>query len=314
MSVPFTTGVHRLAPETFAYVQGSRATGYSNAGLVCSGEEALLVDTLYTLDQTRQMLSAITKAVPATDICWVVNTHQDGDHWWGNQLVGDALIVSSTAAARRMREAGPETMEPFLAADTDPRLRAYLEAFDFSGITPTYPTITFTGEMELTVGSRTVRLIEVGPAHTEGDVIVHVPDAGVVYAGDILMFGGHGVIHSGPVGNCIRACDTILDLGAETVVPGHGPVGGKSEVIRVRDYLERVQAHATTAHQQGKSALEAAREFGFDEFSGFANAERVVLNIGAVYRELNGDGTPGMGPLLHQMVELKDTLEAGETA
>nr|WHM27944.1 NftF1 [Streptomyces conglobatus] len=309
MSVPFTTGVHRLAPETFAYLQGSRAIGYSNAGLVCSGEEALLVDTLYTLGQTRQMLSAIRAAVPTADICWVVNTHHDGDHWWGNQLVGEALIVASAAAAREMRHAGPETMAPFLSADTDPRLRAYLEPFDFSGITPTYPSIGFNGELELTVGTRTVRLIEVGPAHTDGDVIVHVPDERVVYAGDVLMFGGHGVVHAGPIDNCIRACDSILALDAETVVPGHGPVGGKQDVVRVRDYLERVREHATAAHRQGKSPLEAAREFDFGEFSDLDNAERVVLNIGAVYRELNGDGTPEMGPLLHQMVDLKDVLE-----
>ncbi|WP_195911085.1 MBL fold metallo-hydrolase [Streptomyces kaniharaensis] len=314
MSVPFTTGVHQLAPQTFAYLQGSCATGFGNAGLVHSGEEALLVDTLFSLGQTRQMLSAIAEAVPTADICWVVNTHHDGDHWWGNQLVGDAMIVSSIAAARAMRHAGPETTSPLLAPDADPRLRRHLEPFDFSGITPTYPTITFNGELELTVGQRIVRLIEAGPAHTVGDVIVHVPDARVVYAGDLLMFGTHGVIHSGPVDNCIRACDTILELDPEFVVPGHGPVGGKQEVVQVRDYLEQVKAHATAAHQQGKSPLEAAREFDFSRFADFENAERLVLNIGAVHRELNGDGTPGPLQCLHHMVELEESLKAEVTA
>jgi glyoxylase-like metal-dependent hydrolase (beta-lactamase superfamily II) len=310
VTVPYTTGLHRLGTETFAYLQGTCATGFSNAGLVASGDEALLVDTLYTLPQTKQMLADVAQAVPAADIAWVVNTHHDGDHWWGNQLVGDALIVSSTAAAQTMRHAGPQTVAPFLSPDTDPRLRAILEPFDFSGITPTYPTITFSGELELTVGRRTVRVIQVGPAHTAGDVIVHVPDERVVYAGDVQAFGCHGVVHSGPIDGCIRACDTILDLGVDTVVPGHGPVGGKAEVVRVRDYLERVRDHATAAHQRGQSPLEAAREFGFAEFADLGFAERVILNIGAVYRELNGDGTPGMGQLLHQMVELEESLKA----
>lgn len=314
MPIPYTTGVHRLADETYAYLQGTCATGYSNAGLVCSGDEALLVDTLYTLGQTKQMLSAIAESVPAVDICWVVNTHHDGDHWWGNQLVGDAMIVSSISAAQTMRHAGPETVIPFLSPDTDPRLRAILEPFDFSGITPTYPTITFDGELELTVGRRTVRVIEVGPAHTVGDVIIHVPDERVVYAGDVQVFGSHGVVHSGPIDHCIRACDTILELDVDTVVPGHGPVGGKAEVVRVRDYLERVRAHATAAHQRGQSPSEAAREFGFAEFADLEFAERVILNIGAVYRELNGDGTPGVGQLLHQMVELEESLKVQVTA
>ncbi|MFC5286619.1 MBL fold metallo-hydrolase [Actinokineospora guangxiensis] len=309
MPIPYTTGVHQLAPQTFAYLQGTCATGYSNAGLVVSGDEALLVDTLYTLDQTRLMLSAIADTVPAADICWVVNTHHDGDHWWGNQLVSDAMIVSSTAAARVMRHAGPETVVPYLSPDTDPRLRAILEPFDFSGITPTYPTITFTGELELTVGARTVRVLEVGPAHTVGDVIIHVPDERVVYAGDVQVFGGHGVVHCGPIANCVRACDTILDLDPEFVVPGHGPVGGKAEVRQFRDYLELVQGHATAAHAKGQSALEAAREFDFGSVPDLAHPERVILNIGAVYREINTDGTPGPGQLLHQMVDLEENLK-----
>lgn len=313
MTDPHPAGLHRLADQTFAYLQGTGATGYSNAGLVVSGDEALLVDTLYTLPQTSQMLAEMTRAVPAADICWVVNTHHDGDHWWGNQLVGDALIVSSTSAAKTMRHAGPETVAPFLS-HPDARLRAILEPFDFSGITPTYPTITFEGELELTVGRRTVRVIEVGPAHTIGDVIVHVPDERVVYAGDVQVFGCHGVVHSGPIEACIRVCDTILGLDVDTVVPGHGPVGGKPEVLRVRDYLERVRDHATAAHQRGESAFEAARGFGFAEFADLGFAERVILNIGAVYRELNGDGSPGPGQLLPQMVELEESMKVQVTA
>ena len=204
MTVPYTTGLHKLANETYAYLQGTCATGFSNAGLVVSGDEALLVDTLYTVPQTKQMLTEVAQAAPAADICWVVNTHHDGDHWWGNQLVADALIIASTAAAKIMPHAGPETVKPFLAPETDPRLRRILEPFDFSGITPTYPTITFTGEMELAVGRRTVRLIQVGPAHTAGDVIVHVPDERLVFAGDVQAFGCHGVAHSGPIERCIQ--------------------------------------------------------------------------------------------------------------
>jgi cyclase len=66
-------------------------------------------------------------------------------------------------------------------------------------VTP--PTRTFTDRLDVTVGDRRVELIEVGPAHTDGDVIVHVPDAGVVYAGDILFIGGHPIMWTGPVHN-----------------------------------------------------------------------------------------------------------------
>lgn len=310
MPIPYVTGLHRIATDTYTYLQGNLATGYSNAGLVLSGDEALLVDTLYTVGQTRQMLSAIEEALPAADIRFVANTHNDGDHWWGNQLVADATIISSTAAAREMRRHGPETVAAFISADADPRLRAILAPFDYSGITPTYPTITFDGTLELTVGTRTVQLIEVGPAHSVGDVLVYVPDERVLYAGDIMVFGGHGVVHCGPVTNYLAACDVILGLDIDVVVPGHGPVGGKAEVARFRTYLERVQDHAINTHRQGKTALESATEFDLSEFADLDGAARIVLNIGAVYRDLNGDGTPAGRELFMQMIDLKDSMES----
>ena len=97
--------------------------------------------------------------------------------------------------------------------------------YDFDGIELEAPNRTFTGELDLVVGDRPVHLIEVGPAHTDGDVIVHVPDAGVVFTGDILFHGGHPIVWSGPIANWIAACELLLGLeGVTTVVPGHGPV------------------------------------------------------------------------------------------
>ena len=103
------------------------------------------------------------------------------------------------------------------------------------------PTRTFDGELELFVGERSVKLIELGPAHTGGDVVVHLPDAGVVFTGDLLFHGGHPVIWAGPIANWIAACERIADLGASTVVPGHGPVAttaavdAQTRLLRVAD-------------------------------------------------------------------------------
>ena len=66
------------------------------------------------------------------------------------------------------------------------------------------PTWTFDGELELRVGDRRVRLLEVGPAHTAGDVVVHLPDDGVVFTGDILFHGGHPIVWAGPVAQLDR--------------------------------------------------------------------------------------------------------------
>ena len=89
-----------------------------------------------------------------------------------------------------------------------------------------------------------MRLIQVGPAHTPGDSIVHVPDARLLYAGDVLFIGGTPIVWTGPVERWIAACDLMLDLDVDAIVPGHGPVGGKPDVATMREYLLFVEAEA----------------------------------------------------------------------
>ena len=79
-------------------------------------------------------------------------------------------------------------------------------------------------QLDADVGGRRVELIELGPAHTAGDAIAYVPDADAVFTGDILFIEGTPIVWAGPVSNWIAACDLIIDLGARTIVPGHGPV------------------------------------------------------------------------------------------
>ena len=97
-----------------------------------------------------------------------------------------------------------------------------LGAYDFRGIELTPPTLTFDGSLELDVGGRAVHIIEVGPAHTEGDAIVHVPDARVVFAADVMFVGVTPIMWVGPASNWREALDRIILLDPEKVVPGTG--------------------------------------------------------------------------------------------
>jgi len=249
MSIPYATGLHQIAPATYAYLQPNGSWGWSNSGLVIASDELLLVDTLFTTGLTRAMLEAIQRSFPKAVIRTVVNTHGDGDHWWGNQLLSDATIIASAEAAGEMREEAPRLLRAYAAGGEGslPELAPLLAPFDFTDVTLTYPTTTFRSQLDVRVGPRTVHLIQVGPAHTAGDVLVHVPDERVLFTGDILFIGGHPVVHTGPVEQWISACDLILGLDVDVIVPGHGPVIGKPEVGRFRDYLRRLHDHAVTA-------------------------------------------------------------------
>lgn len=93
---PYTRGLHDLGNGCYAYLQPDGSWGWSNAGLIADGEESLLVDTLFDLPMTAEMLAAMRDAVPAaSSIGTLVNTHANGDHVFGNKLVGEAEIIAS---------------------------------------------------------------------------------------------------------------------------------------------------------------------------------------------------------------------------
>src|ERR671923_1505669 len=99
----YTRGLHDVGDGVWAYLQPDGGWGWSNAGLVADGGASLLVDTLFDLRLTADMLDTMRAAVPAASrIGTVVNTHANGDHCYGNALVADAEIVASSAAAEEM--------------------------------------------------------------------------------------------------------------------------------------------------------------------------------------------------------------------
>jgi glyoxylase-like metal-dependent hydrolase (beta-lactamase superfamily II) len=161
--------------------------------------------------------------------------------------------------------------------------------FDFEGVPQRLPTRTFEGSLSLAVGARRVDLHCVGPAHTRGDTLVHVPDARAVFTGDILFIEGHPVMWAGPVGSWIAACERILALGADTVVPGHGPVTDARGVRAVRDYLAYVRDQARLRFDAGMGVEEAALDISLADYSSWGDAERIVVNVATLYREFSGD-------------------------
>ena len=317
----FAKGLQELAPGCHAYLQPDGSWGWNNAGLISDGEASLLVDTLFDTRLTAEMLTTMRDAVPAAkDIGTVVNTHANGDHCWGNQLVRDAEIIASARGAAEMAELPPSLMVKLdkiarLSMRLGPlgkgvgwlagklgieMLEAVVEAapfvteifgdFHFEGIELVLPTRTFDDNLSLSVGDKRVELIEVGPAHTKGDVLVHVPEDKVLYTGDILFIGGHPIVWEGPVANWIAACEQIEAMDLEFIVPGHGPLTGKAGVARVREYLVYLEAEARTRFEGGMPAFEAAKDIDMRDYADLGESERLVVNVDTLYREFSGAG------------------------
>ena len=297
---PYTTGLHEVADGVYAYLQPDGGWGWSNAGLLATNDGSLLVDTLFDLKLTRTMLDAMAPITDTRPIGTLVNTHANGDHCYGNSLVTGAEVVTTEAAAREMDAVPPSALVALMHADMGEATNRYVaEAFGpftFDGIEVPEPDRTFHGELDLRIGGQSVRLLEVGPAHTAGDLLVHLPDASTVFCGDILFVNGTPIIWDGPVANWVAACDRILELDCDVIVPGHGPLTDAAGVRAVRCYLTWLEAACRDRHAAGMSAADTVADLAasddFAQYRQWGEWERLAVNVRAIYREIDGgDGT-----------------------
>jgi cyclase len=295
----YDKGLLQTGSGIYAYLQPDGSWGWSNAGLIVDGDQSLLVDTLFDASLTREMLAAMADAagVGADDIDTIVNTHANGDHCHGNGLCRHAEVIASAASAREMAELPAATLAQLMAhaealGPAGRYLASIFGSFDFTDVAEKLPTQTFSGRHRLDVGAKTVDLIEVGPAHTAGDVLVHVPGDRTVFTGDILFIDGTPIMWAGPVANWIAACDTIVALDADVIVPGHGPLTDVAGVRRVQDYLRYIDAQARQRFDAGLSVRDAAHDIALGDFSSWGDAERIAVNVATLFREYANDPTP----------------------
>ena len=311
--MPYEKGLFELGDACYAYLQPDGSWGWSNAGLVMGDGVSLLVDTLFDLKLTAEMLTAMQPVTRVAPIGTLVNTHANGDHCYGNELVTGVEIIASAATAHEMTEVPPAMLAALNHAEGEvgELFRHFFGAFEFDGITVTMPTRTFEGRLDVDVAGRTVELIEVGPAHTRGDTIAYVPDARTVYTGDILFIGGTPIVWAGPLSNWVAACDLMLGMDVDVVVPGHGPITDKAGVAAVRDYLAFVDEAATSRHAAGIDAWEAARQIAAEvgakeEFRGWSEFGRISVNVDTAYRSLDpAYVTPNVVEQFRRMAELE---------
>ncbi|HZC53353.1 MAG TPA: fumarylacetoacetate hydrolase family protein, partial [Mycobacterium sp.] len=293
--VPYTRGLHQVAERVWAWTLPDGGYGWSNAGLVAGDGASLLVDTLFDLALTREMLDAMQPITDRAPISDALITHCNGDHTHGNQLLDESVrVIAARGTADEIAHGmAPEMLAMAQTANLGPIATPYTRDrfghFDFSGIKLRNADQTFEGDLTIEVGGRQINLLNLGPAHTAADSVVHVPDAGVLFGGDLLFIGCTPIVWAGPIANWIRACDVMIAMDAPIVVPGHGPVTDPDGIRAVRGYLAHVAQQAEAAYCKGMSWAEAADTIDLAEYATWLDAERVVVNVYQRYRELDPD-------------------------
>ena len=270
--------LREIADGAFAYVQPDGSWWINNTGLLVGPTGAVSIDTCATEARTRAYREAIA-ATTAQPVRTLVNTHHHGDHTHGNYLFRDATIVAHESTRSALLEAGVWRNPPFWTP------------FELGAVELEPPSLTYTEAVTLWVGDRRCEVRHVGqPAHTTNDSIVWLPEQSVLYAGDLLFAGGTPFVLMGSVTGAIAVLENVLaPLGAQTIVPGHGEVGGPELIEQVLGYLRFVWQQAQRGHDAGLSPLELARQIDLGEYAELLDAERLVGNLHRAYADLGPD-------------------------
>ena len=302
--------LRELARDVYACLQPDRGLGTSNSGLLNRGG-GLVVDTFWDLPHTRQMIDTYARVwkAPARR---VVNTHRNGDHCWGNQLFPDAEIIGHRLCAAEFGKERPEFMQTLRnsGSSSDPALAAFarrLADWDFAGIELRPPQTLVDERLTIDLDGIHADLIYVGPAHTAGDLIVHLPAERIVFTGDILFRLCTPIGWEGTYDRWIAALDRIVALAPDVVVPGHGPVCGLEGPREMKAYLQYVRAESKRLFDRGLSAVDAAKRIDLGPYAGWTEPERIVFQVERAYRELRGepfDAPIDVTPLFGAMHEL----------
>ena len=245
-----------------------------NIGLSVGDDGVVMID-----DQFAPLSVKILAAVrQLTDkpLRFVINTHWHGDHTGGNENMREAggAIVAHENVRKRL---ATEQSIPVFNRTFEPRPPEAL------------PHLTYADGVTLHFNGDDVRVIHVPRAHTDGDSIVHFTGANVIHAGDLFFNGFYPFIDAwsgGSIDGVIAAADMMIGLANEEtkIIPGHGPMATRADLVTYRDMLTTVRDRVARAKTAGESAEKLVKSGAFTDIEkdwggGFLNTEKFVTVV-----------------------------------
>ncbi len=293
----------QVSDNCFAVLNEKNRVCDANSGLINRGG-GVVIDTQSDLAHARRMIEMFSKvwtAMPKR----VINTHEDGDHVWGNQLFDGAEIIAHRSVSERMRHvANPEEIQKLVHGvghlPTRQALQAVhpglvaagqqlLEDYNFDGIELVLPTTLFDTRYELDLDGTEVQLIYVGPCHQAGDTIIHVPKERVVFAGDVLFRRCTPMGWVGTYEKWFQCIDLLVELNPEVIVAGHGPLCGIEGAIEMKAYLQYVRDESKKCFDAELTSLDAAMRIEFGPYGEWRAPARLYMNVERAYREFRNE-------------------------
>ena len=269
--------VEEVSHGIFAYIQLDGSWFLNNTGFITSPDGVIVVDSTGTEARAKAFHAAVRHQ---TDLPLraLVNTHSHGDHTFGNFVFTPDCAIIGHELCR----------EAVLATDVEATTRNFVNG-DFGEITVAAPFVTFEQRLNVYADDLQVQLIHMGPAHTPNDVVAWIPERRLLFTGDLIFNQGTPFALQGSIAGWLEALDRIEALDAQTIVPGHGPVGGPELIDPVRRYLRFIEGVARDGFAADAAPRDLARDLDLGEFADLHDPERLVPNLHRAYSELRGE-------------------------
>jgi cyclase len=301
----------KVADGVYAAIAKPGGLPSGNAGFIVGDGGVLVVDTFFTPIAVEELIGEVGKLTPQP-IKYAVNTHYHLDHSGGNQVLAarnvpiiahDNVMTWQTTKNRRFLPM-PEDLQkrradaakrlsetPEDQKDKRAQLERQLRRLDaMLQIKLTNPSVTFsTGTTHLYLGTREVVLFSL-PGHTGGDVLVYVPDANVMFTGDMGWSKTLPNLVDATVNDWVPSLDKILSNHPGTkFIPGHGEVATAAEMRDFRDYLDDLRSRVKKAITDGLTIEQAKEQLKLpDKYKSFAFQDFAQPNVEDMYKELKG--------------------------
>ena len=301
----------KVADGVYAAVAKAGGLASGNAGFVAGDDGVLLVDTFFTPAAVEDLIGAIATETKQP-LKYALNTHYHLDHTGGNQVlaargipiiahekvmewqtVKNRRFLPATDELQTRRDAAAKRLSEVPAEQPDKRVPIERQIRRLDAMLPiklTNPTVTFaSGTIHLHLGKREVVLFTL-PGHTGGDVLAYVPDANVLFMGDMGWRKTLPNLVDATVSDWIASLDKILtEYPTAKFVPGHGEVATAAEIREFRDYLDDLRTRVKQAISDGLTIEQAKQQLKLPEkYKDFAFQNFALTNVEDMYKELKG--------------------------
>jgi glyoxylase-like metal-dependent hydrolase (beta-lactamase superfamily II) len=300
----------KLAEGVFAQIVSPDSDAASNSCVVVLDSGALIFDTHLTPEAGEALLEKV-KTVTARPVRYLVNSHFHPDHTHGNQAFTTARQIIGSSNTRRdmlqrdlpslnrvqlIAQSQVEQLNKDLSQEPDAKkqeaLRSQLnsrQAFmhRMAALKILAPWMTFDDSLSIIDGGREVQLFYFGIGHTDGDVVLYLPEEKIAFLGDIFFNDAIPNVEDANMLEWTKTLGEVLKLDAKTYVPGHGQVGARSDVERFLNYLEDLKALVEPAVARGDTLEQLIRDLHVPpKYASYSFQSFFPANLQKMYTEL----------------------------